>query len=1618
MAEVKPEIIERMLDLKEQGFTRVDVEKAFSVLGEVSLDTDSEGKPTDKRTVGVSPDIKALIDKVWTEDAQIGEGPVFEGIQAEVFGGIQQEKVFEGISREGSNDALMTAQTAKRNLLMPVNPNPRDDDAELVASLLSEEDAFTVDDVFPEDTGPVMTRTREANSELGQVLSPTLEQSQDSIASELSSGSDAPLIEAEGLLQEEQAGRVGKVLTQELEGAQSGEEALEAIERFQTHSNSLINMSHAKESYLLKKLNPTLDRVPRITEKVVDTEILSHEAGKRINKVWENTGIVDVLKDFGEILIPVVGLTEMVNNRWEQSIGEVLDKVAQAPRDKQVEVLNSFIDTWVESETALLENNNSLLTVDRISRLSDAMLEGGLGLIDGQLTQAERNDIFETILDSVFIGTEVSVLDEGIKGLFKLLSRKVFPEIPKPRFKLLEGDVDIYRGPSRTADIEYSEAPVNLLVAKETDGLKKAGEKVGLTQEQVAARVMPTMNPDGQAAFPNVMENQSLVNELILADKDLSNIGMEIGRNLEKVSGNSLSPVISGTRLEETADANSFGNFIVLMGDGNKLGFETAEQAQTAAEWGLLGSDFNIVQQSGGYFVETKVPHLFNAKRDTKDLYTDLMNPINPAGAFFLDPLRVLGEDVLGGVFALKNVNRSKVQKLVDKFNHALSSFTHEKSGHLYKALEKGDENSVEYTTKRKFADAAGVPASKVSDETFNAYKDIREVMDEIYKVRNTNYRNAKVSQNYRMIGEGEEGTLVRPVKAGEEVPPQIYQPSTGGLINSEEAKLILRADTPLVDSEGFLRRYISVTPSELKELPQQLLTKRRGHIDRSYRDTGWTLKEVGRQTVDGAEETFEKTTHIFKTRAQAVKRREAMIAEGRNPDELLPPIRARENSELDTIYGDEQSVQYGYGSSHTKKRGEGLKGVDGLPARTTSIFDSIARSINSAQRDLDLPMIASLEARFIKTLAPYLREGEGTRFSSSLGDMMSLGKGDVPSEVHTTAKQWHNYIKGMRGAEVSQAYTYLDNAIESSISAITGGRVNVPADTAKVMANAQKLTAQLVIVGRPLYQVPQNLFQMSYVAMAYPESGARAVSQIPFVLRHILTNSSDFAMLGKVLGVNTSVAKEVVKDIVDSGLFNSVGRADDFLAMTNNDLTTSASDWFGFYGEKYGLGAVKAPFKASQTVQEHSIRLINLGAYLAELHQQVVKAGKPFNAQTKASISFGAQKLTQTQNGMNQFWYQKQGNIFSPMFQFTQHTHQLFLDVVLDPLIKSVSKGSLGKSTTPLSRSVGAAMFTTASVLTLFGFDGIVGSTAGQAFSDVLRDNFPHIGNNPVADALISGGLINSVFWQAIDGKPDVTAKINPASVIDSIWSHQLKNYDSLDLFGATGSVTSSLLDAGFAVKTLLSSPDMDTREKVINSAREIASVVAGFRDAERAYIAGLTGTWTYNSTLSGPLKIEMEEAIFALFNVTPEMVNEYYYRGNFNPNRGEEPDVDKVSKVFIRAMNREMASIKSSGDESLKTYMMTLEKYVGLTKSSLPPSNEEDVAKNFSRFALQAEGETYKQYFKPHLNANTLEDAVKGLKRLRQTIPTEQGRQEIDDQIKVLELEMRSNTNKNREN
>ena len=1380
-----------------------------------------------------------------------------------------------------------------------------------------------------------------------------------------------------------------KSIEQRIASAQTTEETVMALEEGEKEFRKPLSMMDYRKNFVVEQYLAPSERMPYISSTIEQDAIRAEEVAKLEAEVWENTSLLNVLGDFGETVLPT-GVASEEYSKWSNSLESVLDKVRNAPKEKQQQVLDEMIETWMQTETLLLGNSNSVLIADQLNGLENAIREGGLGYVDGSLTEEEAWDRVETALNATFFAGEVKAFGKGIKGIYKFMASRIFPKEVKEEGKKRVRITFDTRGNTVALDVLTKEKPRFFYNQAEEVPFKAVGEANGLSKEELAARLTPTPSPDIDRGYPSMDKP----NELLLMDEDALEAGNKRGRKLQRESGNTLKLEESSTAIVNNTDPTSIGDFKLRFSDSGE-GFASKEAAEQAARFGLLGVDNKkVVEENGQWFVDVDVKHQFDPNLDTKGLNVDYEN-ISNLNEYLVDPLRRLGDEILKGVFTLKSYNRSKAQKMQDELQAIFSKdksvaakaglkpLSAEETNDITKALEYTDADGQDWIQNiEEFASILNKKPDQVQS-AFQRYQKVQGIMDDMWHIRNNKFRKLLGSQGFKAL---EDGTFAKRVDSSEGK-KVLFE---GQVVDEvPEGTVLMKLRNPVKDNSGAMRRYVAVKPEQVKSLPTKVLTQRKGHIDRFYRETGWTVKVKRSRVVDDAEESYSATTHIVRTEEEAKAAEKTLREQG----EEVEVLRARENNDLDGIYGDDSSVQFGYQSSHSMQRGEVLKGSDGMNAPTAGVLESLSRTVAGVERQLDVDIVNSLRSRFLKEFKKYMKPEAKGKYSGRFEDM--IDDRGMSSDALEKAKQWHNYIESISKIQQGKGYAAIDRFVNKFMKYLP-----FDLDSQKVASVAQNFTTQMFIVGRPLFQIPQNMMQLLYVAEKYPITGLKAASKLPSVLTALKNPTADnLNTLSKALGGDLELANALVKDLRENGLWDAVGMSDDFMRMVQRNSVDASATRMGNAGN-FAKNFIMLPFRASKAGQEGVLKLVNLSAYMAEFQKRVLDGGAKFNAKTKNDINFNVQKITQTQNSINQFAYQNKASMLSTMFQFTQHVHKLYLDVILDPAKKLVTGKNIGETASPLASSRLQAAGTLLATYAVFGPSGVFGNIAGSNIENAIAQLDDGVLKDTLQANILNSAVNAAGNYLIGEGKLDVSSKMNPASLMDTLYEFHAQAFleeGTLNVMGAVGAVTGQVAQTLNSLIEITSAPSLDAAEKIMLGLDEIVANVAGMSDYEKAYVSFHLGNFVYKSTLSGNLPVTAYEALGAAFNIPPAVVQERFQ--DFKGTSKGEVAAEKVAKIWVRAMHRDLAEVSS-----YEQAMQVVRKYSDIAQASVDLNDRKKVMEVFTMFKTDINSQNTFEYIKPYINRMDMDDKIAELRGLREKAGTEKLKKEIDDAIVLL--------------
>ena len=1188
--------------------------------------------------------------------------------------------------------------------------------------------------------------------------------------------------------------------------------------------------------------------------------------------------------------------------------------------------------------------------------------------------------------------------------------------------KMQEGDLFIPTGvtlvkptmrtSSNVINTEYMEIPLNKTRQESLEGLSTVQKNSGMSTEEFSARAVPSPNSDTEIGLPNSPLSRIEVTDLDLSEGDVKDIasglvkevegqgGTSLARALEKEQGLSLNPIHSATGFKGYSDNdNSIGLFTFLLQDGARGGFKDFTEASQAARLGTAGYESRVVEKDGKFFVEVDVEHYINPDIDTKGLYITPEKPIGVLAKTFLPPSKILGEELFKGIYALKGVHRSVVEGLERRFKESVKFLNPSQGKKLDDALNRGDQNGIEWGNYGEFKRDNDTPDLNV----YNAYIAMRGIYNDIYEIRKKNYYNKLRAQNLKFIdlGDGNLGKVLNPnssveMKTSDDL---VLDLESGTLVkaNPKDGMSYVRLTNAVQDAATGQRYVVRINPEKISRLPTDVLNRRVGHIDRMYRDSGWIVKQENRGMVEGVEAQLKpRVTHIMASKADAdrVAEETGGISE-----------RSRENNDIDALFGDSGSIQFSYGSSHTKKRNEKLSGPDKKPAPVLNAFEGLGKTIALTDLELGTNIFGSLRARFYHEFSDLLVKKGATPFSYKAGEMVDpavkkSGKEDARLEE---LYNWHSYIANMASGEKADIYRKIDKGLAPALDPIFNMYNKLPVSARKTdsrgfMDSLQSLTSEVFVVWNPLYQMPQNAVPSIYMALTKGPEGAQALASL--VRLRAAYVKGEYKGFSKIMNISESQTKDLMLELRKSGLVDAVGRSNDFLDLSRGDFGGGSTTIYRATVQtvkKYPYTGTRDLFREGQ---ESTIALMNMLSYITE-YKRLLKSGKKFDSKGKVEVSFQAQKNLQTQNSMDQFWFQSPNNVMKPFFQFFQNMLKVGLDTVIEPqyrVVTAVLDSSLklkfsqgryfGKQAGPYSQTFAQALVTTVLTYQAFGLAGGLGEKLGNYVEDNVRKNNPEIDETNLGANLMDG-FITETFNGAVralggEAAVDITKTFGPAGIFDMINDYLIEGFPKINPLGASGLISTNIGNTLSYISAIQESDEIGTLEGVALVATEIVTLLPFFKNIEKAAIGAMFEQMPAIKTLSGKAKITAIEGALLAANIQPALVTDYWEKSSFNsPSTGiydvfkDENIANRVTDHMIKSHARELLTAKSlnfvkdlvgmdSYDTSLPSEVIvtSLKKWAGIAKSVIHEDLHEKVNARFADKALMSNTPTYMEY------------------------------------------------------
>ena len=367
-----------------------------------------------------------------------------------------------------------------------------------------------------------------------------------------------------------------------------------------------------QRSFLTTDYLPALPQAPEgqtgtlspITQNVVRNNILSMEAAKRSQEFEQSVSFGKSMLDMAEMFLPNATVSEEYNKNIAVNIYDNLDKLATLPADKQLDFVHTLLDRVVETETFLIDNNNSVMISGQLDTMVKAIAQGAALQVEGA-TEAEVKSVMEsafngTIFLGEFVGAAASITKLSRFLMRRIHSAKTLNIAESEQAKMVDlltneaalrsqdlrqanyvlkgedSEVIIHRENLNLTDTLYLFDPrEQVKAAKEVANMKgdlaaataSLVNETGMSTTDVAERLIMTPSSTTDVGWRN-LGDKSLIDDFLNVDlppisknKADETIAKNLGRELTRPLGTTLKPIFSGTAFDSNDIDGSLGTF-------------------------------------------------------------------------------------------------------------------------------------------------------------------------------------------------------------------------------------------------------------------------------------------------------------------------------------------------------------------------------------------------------------------------------------------------------------------------------------------------------------------------------------------------------------------------------------------------------------------------------------------------------------------------------------------------------------------------------------------------------------------------------------------------------------------------------------------------------------------------------------------------------------------------------------------------------------------------------------------------------------------------------------------------------------------------------------------------
>jgi hypothetical protein len=1066
------------------------------------------------------------------------------------------------------------------------------------------------------------------------------------------------------------------------------------------------------------------------------------------------------VKDISETLAPIYGealfldmQTAISEDNFDVAMQYLvgsnhLDKVQETywslDAEGQAEYLNTLATIIQEAESAS-GTDNAIFKLDLISKIFDKIAEGPT--TQGEATGVDALATVETFLSELAIAAPIfKVVKESLRArrvsrILGTINTSPVDLLEKPKSYKGEWfgkDDPFYEntGSGKALDVVIATSPSEFKKLTSDRDIKDVTDSMGVDAADMPRRILPRVRKEPNEPQADGVNHHYLTDTL---QRKIDNNHLAI--QLQEAEVNGLLPsFVSDLAIELGAVAvphldksyfealdnptgDSLGSFVVRLGQGADKGFNTAEDARTAASR-LYGDNVKVMRKTPyGNFSED----LMEGTNAYGEYYIELRQvqattARNAKGNFLGDEQLVTGgafKPVLNYVIDDDLLFNDKIQRTYSNIRDRANAFGVElgnQAEDLIALATRPDDIADFNELAIKLQDAGlettemsvltGLLGREPSKKVVKALESARIINRANWAIKNRSERAVLVSERFKTALIGEQRFIAKPLVEKPNVSSikgkEIYDPESNtaipltqeivdGLYDAGGTVAVLNKNAT-TDTGQYTHIIVRNPAEQIQELQPDVLPYVKGHYQRTYKDDGFVVTGVGKRKVNGVVESETIALGIAQTKWEAERLAVGLANRGHTL------------TRKSVVPTGEYALRHGFRTTgafsleQSQSRGQLLKGLHGEEVSSAELvnpYDTFVKTLIKTRNKFEQDSNSIMKQRWVDRYRSILKTPQFPA-DITMSNKDFIFKDRVNNEALVTeATNFFRNIAIHEGGDAERMANWI-NGIVRRVERITDEKGMLRTSKALSSVQLQKLSslgvgyaATRFIIGNPLFQVLGQIAQAPMLLAQGPVTVAKSLTEtvLQFVPLMIARESGDtfqgfVTLLAKEKGVSEERLLKELQTIVDSGIVRTANVSQDFQTEMDGLIKSLISNKFTRTPTALVNKTFKLPIRLFQSAVVGSIDMYELlGFMVAKNLWLKANKGKDWTtAKAMDEIQRNARSLTFNQNDTARFAYQNSDNLLRYAMAMKSYANRMFIRSYLDPL----TLGLFSKAVTP----------------------------------------------------------------------------------------------------------------------------------------------------------------------------------------------------------------------------------------------------------------------------------------------------------------------------------------------